>query len=215
LGLKRKKGYLFYGKPGTGKTLSVINMSNYDKRHIIEVPMSKIKTNSELESILTLKQINDIKFKPSNVIILFDEIDIGANLCRDNKTQLEMKKDDILLLQKDKLCLNTLLSRLDGIGNYGGLIIVGTTNNIDNIDTALYRDGRLGLVHFDYATSSDIMNIIKKYYQIQNISTSINNRIKKLDKKISHAKIRCKLEQYNNIEELISCLEDIAKITII
>jgi WD40 repeat protein len=60
-GLKRKKGYLFYGKPGTGKTLSVMNMSNYDNRHIIEVPMSRIKTNNEIEAILTLTHINNIK----------------------------------------------------------------------------------------------------------------------------------------------------------
>jgi ATP-dependent 26S proteasome regulatory subunit len=213
LGLKRKKGYLFYGKPGTGKTLSVINMSNYDNRHIIEVPMSKIKTNSELEEILTIKNINNIKFKPNNIIILFDELDINTNLERNRDENKNNEK--VMVVQKDKLCLSTLLSRLDGIGNYGGLIIVGTTNNIDKIDKSLYRDGRLGLVHFDYATSTDIINIIKKYYQVKHINTDLINRINKLDKKISQAKIRCKLEQYNNIDELISCLEDIAKIIII
>ena len=34
-GIKRKKGYLFYGHPGCGKTLSVIAMALEDNRHIL------------------------------------------------------------------------------------------------------------------------------------------------------------------------------------
>jgi hypothetical protein len=229
-GLKRKKGYLFYGKPGTGKTLSVMNMSNYDKRHIIEVPMSRIKTNNEIEAILTLTHINNIKFNPNNIIILLDELDIGTKLNRKKETHSDSRcsssdeKFDIkvpkrheieepVLSEKDKLCFGTLLSRFDGIGNYGGLIIIGTTNNIDNIDPALYRDGRLNLVYFDYATYDDILNICKQYYQHQFITDKTKRRIKKLDKKLSHAKIRCKLEHSNNIDSLITLLETSLKET--
>jgi len=214
-GLKRKKGYLFYGKPGTGKTLSVMNISNYDKRHVIEVPMSRIKTNNEIEAILTMTHINNIKFNPDNIIILLDEIDIGTKLNRkncsvinsDDKTE-KVKTKEPSFSEKDSLCFGTLLSRFDGIGNYGGLIIIGTTNNIDNIDPALYRDGRLNLVHFDYATKDDIMNIVKQYYQINEISGDIKIRIGNLDKKLSHAKIRSKLEHHYNLDSLISYLEN-------
>ena len=47
-GLKRKKGYLFYGKPGTGKTATVMAMSNYSNRHIVEIPLNRIKSNNIL-----------------------------------------------------------------------------------------------------------------------------------------------------------------------
>jgi hypothetical protein len=60
-GQKRKKGYLFYGHPGTGKTSTVMAISNYDKRHIIEVQLDRVKTNSEFEEILSLDKINNIK----------------------------------------------------------------------------------------------------------------------------------------------------------
>jgi SpoVK/Ycf46/Vps4 family AAA+-type ATPase len=70
-------------------------------------------------------------------------------------------------LNSDKLNLSTLLSRLDGIGNYGGLIIIGTSNNILNIDKALYRDGRLNLMKFDLATSNDIQQIVETFYQMK------------------------------------------------
>jgi len=227
-GLKRKKGYLFYGKPGTGKTATVMGMSDFDKRHIIEVPLSRVKTNNELEAILTLTHINNIKFYPHNIIILFDELDIGTKLNRKPKSKdyenimnhsdennninkfIKKSDDDDEIaceIVKDKLSLDTLLSRFDGIGNYAGLIIVGTTNNIDNIDPALYRDGRLSLVKFDYATNIDIENIIKQYYQIEIIDQILIERINKLDKKFSHAKLRYKLEHYDSIEDLVSYLE--------
>lgn len=42
-GLTRKAGFLLYGPPGCGKTGSVIASAIHTKRHIIEVPMSRIK----------------------------------------------------------------------------------------------------------------------------------------------------------------------------
>jgi hypothetical protein len=220
-GLKRKKGYLFYGHPGTGKTASVMSMSNYDHRHIIEVPLSRVKTNCDLEAILTLNHINDVKFKPENVIILFDEIDIGMELNRKNpeavqhsltlNEQTKSKIEEPFI--NDKLNFGTLLSRLDGVGNYAGLIIVATCNNIGKIDKALYRDGRLNLVKFDFASFDDISNIIERYYDIKTTS-ELREKINKLSMKISHAKLRCKLEHYDDptklLDYIIEKLDDLS-----
>jgi len=217
-GLKRKKGYMFYGLPGTGKTTTVMAMSNYDKRHIIEVPFNRVQTNSELEAILNINCINSIEFRQDNIIILFDELDIKTKpkveniIIEQEKINPKKKKpsyylndndsdDELVKNNIDKLNISTLLSRFDGIGNHAGLIIVATTNNIDNIDNALYRDGRLNLIHFDNATSIDIQNIIEKYYECI-LEQDLINQIQTLDKKISHAKIRCKLE-YNSTPELL------------
>jgi ATP-dependent 26S proteasome regulatory subunit len=209
-GLKRKKGYMFYGLPGTGKTSTVMAMSNYDKRHIIEIPISRVHTNYELETILSLTSINNVDFLQENIIILFDELDIKTkykiDIIEKKKKQFYHKNDDINDdKQIDKLNISTLLSRFDGIGNYNGLIIVATTNNIDNIDGALYRDGRLNLIQFENATIVDIQNIIEKYYDCK-LTNKLLDDIKELDKKISHAKIRCKLEYFNLPELLIEHL---------
>jgi len=210
-GLKRKKGYMFYGLPGTGKTTTVMAMSNYDRRHIIEVPFSRVQTNNELESILNINCINSIEFNQDNIIILFDELDIKTNIKQENiltkETIFSKKKydndtdEDPITKNVDKLNLSTLLSRFDGIGNHSGLIIIATTNNIDNIDNAIYREGRLNLMYFDNATLNDIQNIIEKYYDCI-LDKNLIEQIKTLDKKISHAKIRCRLE-YNNTPELL------------
>jgi hypothetical protein len=225
-GLKRKKGYLFYGEPGTGKTVTVMGMSNYDKRHIIEVPLSRVKTNNEFEQILNVSQINGIKFNPDNIIIFFDEIDVGTKLKRDNSdTNNKAESSDIesaKIISKaikssseyeeissgDKLNIGTLLSRLDGIGNYAGIIIVGATNDISNVDKALYRDGRLNLLKFDNASYDDMRCIIERYYQVDINNTQIEI-LKKLDGKISHAKIRLKLEHYETIDDLFIALSEL------
>jgi hypothetical protein len=83
-GFKRKKGYLFYGYPGTGKTSAVQAMSNEDKRHIIEIPFSRLETNEELELIFSLKEIEGIEFSQNDIIILFEELDIGISRMIDN-----------------------------------------------------------------------------------------------------------------------------------
>lgn len=237
-GLRRKKGYLFYGLPGTGKTSTVMAMSNYDNRHIIEVPYSRIKTDEEFESILSLKKINGINFRSDNIIILFDELNMknstetkstinsnsNSNSKSDSDSDSETISESDLGSEDDcvsdsesqpknnktntklnNLSLTTILSRLDGIGNYDGLIVVATTNNIKDIDKAVYRDGRLSLVKFRLASCEDIINIIEKYYE-KSINDDQLIKIKLLDNKISHARIRSKLECYDNIDELIAIL---------
>ncbi len=101
--------------------------------------------------------------------------------------------------------MTTILSRLDGIGNYDGLIVVATTNNIKHINKALYRDGRLSLVNFKLASYEDIVNIIEKYYEIT-INDEQLTKIKLLDNKISHARIRSKLEHFDDIDKLLDAL---------
>ena len=44
-GDRRKKGYLFHGLGGCGKTSAIVAMALKDRRHIIEIPVGKL--NSE------------------------------------------------------------------------------------------------------------------------------------------------------------------------
>lgn len=188
-GLKRKKGYLFYGDPGCGKTYSVMAMANHGKRHIIEVPMARVKTNEELEDIINSTTINGISFEKSQVIILFDEIDCGTNSLKKRDGVGEVTKEPVedptkgseetalgalekILSsrgseEKDKLSLGTVLSRLDGIGSYNGILFIATTNCINSLDPALYRHGRLDPYYFTFSRREDIKGMIEWAFKVE------------------------------------------------
>ncbi len=179
-GLKRKKGYLFHGIPGCGKTAMVVAMALYDSRHIVEVPFSLIKTHEEFTKLMNLKTINGIEVNNNNIIILFDEIDIGMEkIGSRNSTDKDTSMDPAMAVvgaiskmiesehtpyDSNKLNLGTLLSKLDGIGNYNGLIIVGTTNCIHKLDSALYRELRLTPIEFRKLRKVDCIQIIESYF---------------------------------------------------
>ncbi len=170
-------------------------MANYGKRHIIEVPMSRVKTNAEFEDILNATSIEGVHFSKNQVILLFDEIDREADAVAVTTTPeapvvpVTRSLRDILDLasteidfpgtmkrasseepkkpkdSEDKLSFGTVLSRLDGIGNYNGVIIIGTTNNLDKIDPVLYRHGRLDPYKFTFSRREDIKAIIEHAYR--------------------------------------------------
>jgi hypothetical protein len=85
-----------------------------------------------------------------------------------------------------KLNIGNILSKLDGIGNYDGVIIVATTNYKDRLDPALYRELRLTPMHFTYLRKSDAIEIIEKFFQ-----TSLCKELKDTipDRKITPAKL--------------------------
>ena len=215
-GLKRKKGYIFYGPPGCGKTSSVIAMANADRRHILEIPMSRVRTNAEIEEILNLTSIDGVEFTKEQIILLFDEIDVGSEALKKRQAedacvptaQSQQQPTPQALLTAaaamtqptsikptDAICLGTLLSRLDGVGCYNGVIIVATTNCIDQLSPAIYRHGRLNPVQFDYMKQSDMIKMIENFYGVQLTDEQIL-KLPTYECEITPASMRHYLEQY-------------------
>jgi len=224
-GNKRKKGYLFYGPPGCGKTSSVIAMALEDKRHIIEISMSRIKTNEELELLFNVSEINGIKIQKNKVILLFDEIDTGSKLLKkregehhDDDQKIDKKDeiiyrlmnkdndDDMTFKKDDQVHLGCVLSRFDGVGSYNGLIIVATTNCKEKLSPALYRNGRLNPVFFDYISRDQIKQMIEDYFN-KKLSSEEILKLPCKSSKISHSSLRKYLEDYEtNLDELLEFL---------
>lgn len=224
-GLKRKKGYLFYGHPGCGKTATVMAMAIEDNRHIIEIPISRVQKNKEIEDILNMTKINDISFRKDEVIILFDEIDCGGQAFKERdpeKSKDESSQSSPADLMKtlisvstvdtkgDSLNLGMMLSRLDGIGNYNGLIIIATTNHKDKLDPAMYRELRLSPIFFDYSRKEDIIAMIEIFYG-NTLSPKDRFKIPDRNAGITPAKVRYLLEKYeNSLEDLLTHFAKIA-----
>ena len=228
-GMRRKKSYLFYGEPGCGKNATVMATALYDARHIIDIPAGIIKTNSEFEEILNLSIINSIPFKKNEIIIMFDELDLGFNNDNDidnnndnNKNKNDIKNQinkltnvvtnglEMISDKTDKLNIGNVLSLLDGICNYSGLIIVAMTNNKENLPKALCRDLRLTPIYFTYLRQIDVINLLEKFFELK-LEDSQKSKIP--DRKLSPAKCRLLCEKYEklNINDFINILNNQSK----
>ena len=111
----------------------------------------------------------------------------------------------------DSINLFTLLSGFDGIANYDGLIYIATTNYIEKLDSALKRPGRLEPILFDYASRSNIVDIIENNLQIK-LTEKQKHRLPDRDSSLCHALIIKLTQDYEeDIEGLITVLESYKK----
>lgn len=168
ISMDNKLGILLYGPPGTGKTGTITAIANLLKRDVILINFSEIKTCKELDKIL-----DPNKFK--NYIYIFDEFDhILDALVYDNSSEkkeaapapsesvnwgellacaqgeernkiLEMIRENKKVKQDAPINLAYLLSKLDGLEDNDGRMIIATTNNPDKINPVLLRPGRFDL----------------------------------------------------------------------
>ena len=194
-GIKRKKGYLFHGDTGCGKTYTVMAMANKGWRHILEVPMARVKSDDELEEIVNITTINGVSFKKDQLIILFDEIDCGTNAPKKREDFDQTSDGDTKKDHEDGLSLGTILSRLDGIGSYNGILFIATTNCKNSLDPALYRHGRLDPYFFTHSRKEDIIGIIEKTYGIK-LSKKQQAGIPDRDKGISPSSMKKYIQDY-------------------
>lgn len=155
-GIPRKAGFLFHGRPGSGKTSTIYAIaSEYRKQIYI------INTKICVDNFYT--QIREVKI---GSIVVFNDIDtIDISLDRTAKSNATKKDDKDDKKIPDEICLGDLLEILDGYTYLSECIIIMTTNYIDKLDSALIRPGRIDhRIEFGYATNDQIHQILKFYY---------------------------------------------------
>lgn len=130
IGIDPPKGVILQGPPGTGKTLLARAVAYETDAHFISVSGPEIMSKFFGQSEENLRKIFEEAREKSPSIIFFDEIDSIAPKRDEGKNQVESR------------VVAQLLSLMDGIEERGEIIIIGATNQINNIDIALRRPGR-------------------------------------------------------------------------
>jgi cell division protease FtsH len=133
VGAKIPKGVLLIGPPGTGKTLLAKAIANE-----ANVPFYSVAGSEFVEMFIGVgaARIRDLFKKAAEntpCIVFIDEIDAvgrerGAGIGGGNDEREQT--------------LNQLLTEMDGFKENKGVIVVGATNRVDILDSALLRPGR-------------------------------------------------------------------------
>ena len=178
-GLKRKLALIFAGSAGSGKTNTISAIANMTNRHIIEIPMCKVKTNSEFLNIMNIKNINQKDIRKNNSILVFDEID---SMDATNVTKNEANLYDNLLKEMtdikkvvtdDREKIIELEHKLLNFDNNN------KNNNDNNKNNISKREGedklnmRFILSQLDGLSNQDGMIIIATTNNIQSLDTSL------------------------------------------
>lgn len=117
-GIPYKRGYMFYGPPGNGKTSMALGICHRLKRDAMIVNLNDMDSD---ESIITA-----FIRTSENQILILEDVDAAFSNRKGDKG----------------ISFSALLNCLDGAYSKHGMITIMTTNHLDKIDPALFRPGR-------------------------------------------------------------------------
>ena len=184
LGMPHTLGFLFYGEPGTGKTSAIKAIAKHLNRHLIIVPMDKIKTRAQLEQVFYTETLGYLEIPQEKRIYVLEEIDCNGweHVVRDRRLGCESasaepaasppttivvnatdkKKDEV---DDTPLTLGTFLEVLDGLVELAGRIVIMTTNRREILDPAITRHGRIDVeVEFKKLSREDVARTYELMY---------------------------------------------------
>jgi len=153
-GAKLPKGMILYGPPGTGKTLLARAIAGE-----ANVPFFSVNGSDFIEKYVgvgasRVRELFETAKKSAPCILFIDELDaIGSSRGNFGGTS------------EHRQTMNALLSEMDGFVGDTGVLVIGATNRLEDLDNALIRPGRFDS-HIAVPipeTATERLTIIKMY----------------------------------------------------
>ena len=130
------KGILFYGVPGTGKTLLGKAIAAESGVNFISIKGPSLISKYVGESEKAIREVFKIAKQASPTILFFDEIDSIVPRRATSSTDAHVTERVI----------SQFLTEMDGIEELKGVVVLAATNRIDLIDPAILRSGRFDVL---------------------------------------------------------------------
>lgn len=182
LGVPPPKGVILHGAPGCGKTLiarKISQMIGVDEPQIINGPeiFSKYVGDSEAKMREIFKNAIDDYKRYGNQsqlhVVIFDEFDsIGKSRHSSDSTGANVQSN----------LVNQLLSIMDGVDQIDNILVIGLTNRLDLIDTALLRPGRFEIhLNIGLPDQKDRLEILEIHLRTMTQNNLVSDELKNPD----------------------------------
>ncbi|KAI9335892.1 hypothetical protein BDR26DRAFT_936224 [Obelidium mucronatum] len=153
-GIPFRRGYMFFGFPGTGKTSFVTALAGELKLNIYVISLANKGLTDETLTELMVDT-------PPRCILLLEDID--AAFVSRTMTNTGTSGDNTIVTN---VTFSGLLNAIDGVAAQEGRILIMTTNHIEKLDAALIRPGRVDVkVLFDKATRSQVHDLFIQFFK--------------------------------------------------
>ncbi|MBY8991952.1 MAG: proteasome-activating nucleotidase [Candidatus Lokiarchaeota archaeon] len=166
IGIDPPKGALFYGFPGTGKTLLAKAVAHETNATFIKVVGTELVHKFIGEGAQYVREIFKLAKKKAPTILFIDELDAIGSIRMDDATSGDREVNRTLM---------QLLSELDGFDERGNIKFIAATNRIDILDPALLRPGRFDrIVEFPLPDDKARESIFRIHMRNLHIENEIN-----------------------------------------
>jgi len=133
-GMQPSKGVLFYGPPGSGKTMLAKAIANECQANFISIKGPELLTMWFGESEGNVREVFDKARQSAPCVLFFDELDSIARSRGSSAGDAGGAGDRVI---------NQILTEIDGVGAKKNVFVIGATNRPDILDSAIMRPGRL------------------------------------------------------------------------
>jgi chaperone BCS1 len=162
LGIPYHRGYLFYGPPGTGKTSLVSALAAHFGLSIYLLNLGDFNDRTLMNAV---NQITP------NSVLLFEDIDcMKSSKSRMQPSQSATggtgaRNEKEAVADKNGVTLSGLLNALDGFYAPTNVLFMMTTNQIETLDEALLRPGRIDYrLYLGTATDRQKIELYRRFF---------------------------------------------------